>query len=64
MYNSLLSSLGMAKLKAAKDRVLPPPPPTKSFLPFNMEKIVARRAAIEGDSDDEEEELDDEWLAD
>jgi hypothetical protein len=64
MYNSLLSSLGMAKLKSAKDRVIPPPPPPKSFLPFNMEKIVARRAAMEGESEDEEEELDEEWLAD
>lgn len=64
MYNSLLNSLGMAKLKSAKDRVLPPPPPKMSFLPFNMEKIVARRAAIEGESEDEEEELDEEWLAD
>lgn len=54
----------MAKLKSAKDRVLAPPPPKMSFLPFNMEKIVARRAAIEGESEDEEEELDEEWLAD
>jgi len=59
---TFLSMLGMAKLKSAKERVMPPPPPeSQSFLPFNVEKIVARRAAFEDESD-EEEELDEEWL--
>ena len=38
----------------------PLPPARKSFMGFDMEKITARRAAIEK-SDDEDEGDDDDW---
>ncbi len=63
---SLLSSIeafNYSRLRSAQDRKLPPPPPPtlqNPFVCFDMEKIVARRAAME-QSDDEDDEFDGEW---
>jgi hypothetical protein len=52
--------LGRAQLKNAADRKLKEKPPEKdAFCAFNMEKIFARRQAMEGEDEDEED--DDDW---
>ncbi|KAL6074619.1 hypothetical protein QOT17_004017 [Balamuthia mandrillaris] len=52
---------GGHKLKSAANRVLAPPPPKTSTFSFNMEKITARREAIEMSDDEDEDGFDGEW---
>jgi hypothetical protein len=62
--DSMLEQIRSGKqLKSAAARQLSAPPPPKfSFTPFNLEKIVARRAAIEmSDEEDDQTWDDDDW---